>query len=102
MFTLCIRYTLDPRKLADFESYARALPPIVERCGGKLIKYYLPTHLAGPTDSAFGLIEFQTLAAYEQYRERLSSDREGAEITRKTQETGCILREERSFMRPAT
>jgi hypothetical protein len=101
VFTLFIRYTLDPRKLADFEAYARALPPFAERCGGKAIKYFLPTNFAGPTDAAFGLIDFQSLAVYEEYRERLSKDREAMEITRKAMETGCILREERSFVRAA-
>src|SRR5262249_6435690 len=70
MITLCIRYTLDANKLADFEAYARALHPQIERCGGKVAGYYLPTKLAGPTNSALGLIDFPSLAAYEQYRER--------------------------------
>jgi hypothetical protein len=36
MMTLCIRYTLDANKLADFEAYARALPlPIAPKRGLK-------------------------------------------------------------------
>src|SRR5258707_13167858 len=69
MITLCIRYTLDPHKLADFEAYARALGPQIERCGGKAAGYYLPTTLAGPTYTALGLIDFANLAASEEYRE---------------------------------
>ena len=60
MITLCIRYTLDPHKLTDFEAYARALGPQIERCGGKVAGYYLPTKLAGPTNSALGLIDLST------------------------------------------
>jgi hypothetical protein len=102
MFTLCIHYTIDPGKLADFESYVKSIPPAVERCGGKFVEYYLPTNFAGPTDSAFGFIEFPTLAAYEQYREKLLADRESIESIRKAKEAGCILKEERSFLRPAS
>jgi hypothetical protein len=39
MITLCIRYTLDANKLADFAAYARALQQPVERCGSKFVAY---------------------------------------------------------------
>jgi hypothetical protein len=99
MMTLCIRYTLDANKLADFEAYARALPKPVERCGGKLVAYYLPTKIAGPTNSAIGLIDFPDLATYERYREKLASDPEGLEASRRAEAAGCILGEDRSFIR---
>ena len=98
MITLCIRYTLDPHKLADFEAYARALGPQIERCGGKLAGYYLPTKLAGPTNAALGLIEFADLAAYERYRENLAADPEAAENLRRAEAARCILNEDRSFI----
>ena len=99
MITLCIRYTLDPHKLADFEAYARALGPQIERCGGKVAGYYLPTKLAGPTNSALGLIDFVDLAAYERYRENLAADPEAAENLRRAEAARCILNEDRSFIR---
>ena len=99
MLTLCIRYTIDANKLADFEAYARALPQLVERCGGKFIAYYLPTNFAGPTNSALGLIDFRDLASYERYREKLIADPDGVESRRRAQVAGCILNEERSFVR---
>jgi hypothetical protein len=99
MMTLCIRYTLDANKLADFEAYARALPLPVERCGGKFVAYYLPTKVAGPTNTALGLIEFPNLAAYEQYREKLMTDTEAVECLRRADAAGCILNEERSIVR---
>jgi hypothetical protein len=98
MFTLCIQYTLDANKLADFEIYARALPRPVERCGGKFVGYYLPTKIAGSTNTALGLIEFPDLAAYEQYREKLTSDTYAVESLRRVEATGCILNEHRSFV----
>jgi hypothetical protein len=99
MMTLCIRYTLDANKLADFEAYARALPRPVERCGGKFVAYYLPTKIAGPTNTALGLIEFPNLAAYERYREKLMSDTDAVESLRRADAAGCILNEERSIVR---
>jgi hypothetical protein len=102
MMTLCIRYTLDANKLADFEVYARALPRPVERCGGKFVAYYLPTKIAGPTNIALGLIDFPDLAAYQLYREKLLTDADGVECLRRAEAAGCILNEDRSFVRKAS
>ncbi|HZT18358.1 MAG TPA: NIPSNAP family protein [Dongiaceae bacterium] len=99
MITLSIRYTLDANKLAEFEAYARALPRQIERCGGRFVGYYLPTKLAGPTNTALGLIDFPSLAAYEQYRARLAADSEASENLRRAEVARCILNEERSFLR---
>ena len=99
MMTLCIRYTLDANKLTDFEAYARVLRRPVERCGGKFIAYYLPTKIAGPTNAAFGLIDFPDLASYERYREKLLADPDGIESLQRVEAAGCILNEERSFVR---
>jgi NIPSNAP len=99
MLTLCIRYTLAANKLADFEAYARALLQPVERCGGKFAGYYLPTKIAGPTNTALGLIDFPDLAAYEQYREKLLCDADAVECLRLVDAAGAILSEDRSFVR---
>jgi hypothetical protein len=99
MITLAIRYTLDANKLADFEAYVRALAPQIERCGGKFVGYYLPTKFAGPTNVAFGLIDFTNLAAYERYRETLAADYDAAANGRRAEEAGCILHEDRAFVR---
>jgi hypothetical protein len=45
------------------------------------------------------LIEFAALAAYEQYRERLSVDPDAVECLRRAEAAGCILNEDRSFVR---
>jgi hypothetical protein len=102
MITLCIRYTLDANKLADFEAYASALRQPIERCGGKSVAYYLPTKIAGPTNIALGLIDFPDLAGYQLYRERLLTDFDGVECLRRAEAAGCILCEDRSFVRRAT
>jgi NIPSNAP len=98
MITLSIRYTIDARKREHFERYARALGGIIPRCGGDLVGYWLPTKLAGPTNSALALINFPTLAAYEQYRERLAKDNGNIDSLRQADESGCILVEDRAFL----
>ena len=98
MITLYIRYTLDPNKLRDFETYAKALSTPIERCGGVPAGYYLPTKFAGPVNAAVGLIDFPSLAAYEKYREKLAADPEATEITRRLEASGALLNEERSFL----
>ncbi len=99
MITLSIRYTLDVGKLADFATYAEALQEPVTRCGGILVGYYLPTKLAGPTNIALALIDFPSLAAYEQYREKLASDAAASDCLRRVESAGAILIEDRAFLR---
>ena len=99
MFTLSIRYTIDARKLSDFETYARDLRGPIERCGGIHAGYFIPTKIAGPTNIALGLIDFPTLAVYERYREYLASDPEGVECSRRVDAAECIQIEDRSFIR---
>jgi hypothetical protein len=98
MITLCIRYTLDGRKRDEFERYARSLKTIIPRCGGDLVGYWLPTKFAGPTNIATAMINFPSLAAYEEYRERLGKDPDNVESVRRAEEAGCILIEDRAFM----
>jgi hypothetical protein len=88
-------------KLADFEAYAQSLRKPIERCGGIFVGYYLPTKIAGPTNSALGLIDFPNLAAYEQYRAKLLADADAAECLRRAEAAGCILNEDRAFLRRA-
>jgi len=99
MMTLSIRYTLDANKLADFAAYAKDLQPAIERCGGTLQGYYLPTKLAGPTNIGLALIDFPSLAAYEQYREKLASDPAASDCLRRIESAGAILIEDRAFLR---
>lgn len=98
MITLCIRYTLDAARLADFEAYARSLAVPIERCGGKVVGYYAPTKFAGPTNIGLALIDFASLAAYERYRETLATDPGNIEALRRAEASGCILVEDRSFV----
>ena len=99
MVTMCIRYTIDLHKLGDFEEYARRWPEPIERCGGELLGYFLPTKLAGPTNIALALIGFRNLAAYEKYREELLKDADAVANVAAADASKCILIEDRSFLR---
>lgn len=94
--TCFIRYEIDPRQRAAFQTYAEAWGRIIPKCGGDLIGYFLPHE--GTNNVAFGLIAFESLAAYEAYRARLKADPEGRENFAFAQAQRFILREERSFL----
>jgi hypothetical protein len=98
MITVCIRYTIDIHKTSDFEQYARKWPEPIRRCGGELVGYYLPTKIAGPTNFALALINFPSLAAYEQYRDCLMHDAEAKTNVDFADNSGCILIEDRSIL----
>lgn len=94
--TCFIRYQIDPFKREAFKAYAENWGRIIPRCGGNLIGYFLPHE--GSNDIAWGLISFDSLAAYEAYRARLKTDPEGRENFDLAQRERFILREERSFL----
>jgi NIPSNAP len=102
MITLCIRYTIDPRHITEFEEYARNWPEIIRRCGGDLVGYFLPTKIAGPTNFALALINFPSLAAYENYREALMQNREAKANVDAAEKAGCIVVEDRLILRPVS
>lgn len=95
MITCFIRYDIDPFQRELFAEYARRWGQIIPRCGGHLIGYFLPHE--GCNYEAWGLIGFESLAAYEAYRARLRSDPEGRANFAMAQEKRFILREERTF-----
>jgi hypothetical protein len=97
VITCCIQYTLDPGKVDSFETYATRWPPIIERCGGSLVGYFLPKE--GANNFAVALIEFQSLAEYEVYRQRLAADADAKKNLAEGAESGCILVESRTVLR---
>jgi len=95
MITCFIRYQIDPFQRDAFEIYAQNWGRIIPRCGGHLLGYFLPHE--GTNDEAWGLIAFDSLAAYESYRARLRSDPQGRENFAMAQSKRFILREQRTF-----
>jgi hypothetical protein len=93
--TCFIRYEIDPFQREAFKEYAENWGRIIPRCGGHLLGYFLPHE--GSNYEAWGLISFDSLAAYEAYRARLRSDEEGRANFAMAQQKRFILREERTF-----
>jgi hypothetical protein len=98
--TVFIRYQLDPFKRAKFEEYSKRWLSIIPKCGGDLIGYWMPHE--GTNNIAFALVSFESLAAYEEYRARLRTDKEAMENFGFAEEHKFILAEERTFLRQVT
>jgi NIPSNAP len=65
--------------------------------GGELIGYFMPHE--GTNNIAFGLVSFDSLATYEQYRASLRSDAEARANFAFAEQHKFILAEERTFLR---
>ncbi|GAA4603123.1 NIPSNAP family protein [Actinoplanes octamycinicus] len=98
VITCVVHYTIDPRQIEAFERFAREWIRLVGAHGGVHHGYFLPAE--GASDRAEALFSFPSLAAYEQYRTRFGSDPEFIAADRIRDESGCVLRYERTFMRP--
>ncbi|HEU5136807.1 MAG TPA: NIPSNAP family protein [Steroidobacteraceae bacterium] len=93
-----IRYEIDPLQREVFAEYARRWGQIIPRCGGRLLGYFLPHE--GTNYEAWGLVGFDSLAAYETYRTRLKADSEARENFAFAHAKKIILREQRTFIEP--
>ena len=93
--TCFIRYQIDPFQRDAFKRYAEAWGRIIPRCGGDLVGYFLPHE--GTNNVAWGVIAFDSLAAYETYRTRLKADTEARENFAFAASARFILREQRTF-----
>jgi hypothetical protein len=91
-----IRYDIDPFQRAAFKTYAENWGSIIPRCGGRIVGYFLPHE--GNNHVAWGLIELESLAAYEAYRARLKEDTAARENFAFAETRRFILREERTFL----
>jgi hypothetical protein len=93
--TCFIRYQIDPFQRENFRRYSENWGRIIPRLGGQLLGYFLPHE--GTNDEAWGLVAFDSLAAYEAYRSRLKQDPEARANFVLAQEQRFILREWRTF-----
>jgi len=96
MITCFIRYHIDPTKKAQFMQYAQNWGQAIPQCGGDLIGYYAPHE--GSSTLAYGVYNVASLAAYEEYRSRLSASSLGKENYEFAQQEKFILREDRTFL----
>jgi NIPSNAP len=98
MITCHVRYEIDPAELDAFERFARRWIELVDQHGGTHHGYFLPSE--GASDIAYALFSFPSLADYERYRERFDVDPAFIEADRIRDESGCVRRYERTFLRP--
>jgi hypothetical protein len=96
--TCFIRYEIDPFQRDEFRVYAENWSRIIPRCGGRLLGYFLPCE--GTNYEAWGLIGFDSLAAYETYRARIKADADGRANFELARTRRFILREQRTFLEP--
>jgi hypothetical protein len=90
MYTLFLKYTIDPNKLADWRAYAEAEGTPITESGGRITGYYAPTEFAGATSEAFATIDVGTMAEYEVYRGKLAAHPKHQENARKIEASGAI------------
>lgn len=90
MYTLFLKYTIDPNKLADWRAYAQAEGAPITESGGKVTGYYAPTEFSGATSEAFATIDVGTMAEYEVYRARLAAHPQHIANVKKVEATGAI------------
>ncbi len=98
MITCYLNYIIDPKKLNEFETYAKLWIPLVNKFGGTHHGYFLPSE--GKNNIALALFSFPNLTTYEQYRIDSFKDTECVEAFKYAQETDCIVSYERSFFKP--
>jgi hypothetical protein len=98
--TCFIRYEIDPYQKQAFCEYARNWGQSIPRCGADLIGYYAPHE--GSSTTAYGVYNITSLAEYEAYRARLSSDPIGKANYEFAVREKFIRREERIFLQLAS
>ncbi|MCG9623104.1 NIPSNAP family protein [Vibrio diabolicus] len=98
MVTCYLRYIIDPKKVNEFEEYAKMWIPLVAKFGGQHHGYFLPSE--GANNVALALFTFPSLAEYESYRTDSFNDKECIAAFKFAEETSCIISYERSFFRP--
>ncbi|MEJ7757288.1 MAG: NIPSNAP family protein [Nocardioidaceae bacterium] len=100
MITCVVHDVIDPRQTEAFERFASRWIELVARHGGTHHGYFLPAE--GASDVALALFSFPSLADYENYRALFGVDPDFIETDRIRDESGCVVRYDRTFMRPLT
>jgi hypothetical protein len=90
MYTLFLRYTIDPNRLSDWRAYAQAEFEPSQRVVAASRDTTAPTEFAGATSEAFATIDVGTMAEYEGYRAKLAAHPKHQENVRKIEASGAI------------
>ena len=72
MVTCYLNYIIDPKKINEFEHYAKLWIPLVNKFGGTHHGYFMPSE--GANNVALALFTFPSLAQYEKYRNNSFKD----------------------------
>jgi hypothetical protein len=102
MHTLHLRYTIDPNRVQHFRTYVENELAAIREAGGSIIGYFLPTDFAGPTNTAYGLIDFESFDSYEKYREKLAESPLHRRNAEALTQSGALLNIERTFIERCT
>lgn len=98
VITCHVRYEIEPAAIDAFERFARRWIELVNRHGGTHHGYFLPSE--GASDVAYALFSFPSLADYERYRRLFGVDPDFIAADKIRDESGCVRRYERTFLRP--
>ena len=98
MITCYLNYTIDVKKINEFEHYAKLWIPLVNKFGGTHHGYFLPSE--GKNNVALALFSFKSFAEYEKYRNESFADEACINAFKYAEDTNCIISYERSFFRP--
>lgn len=98
MITCVVDYTINPAQMEAFEAFAHRWMQLVAQRGGHHHGYFLPAE--GASDKALALFTFPSLAGYEAFRASFGVDPEFIAADRIRDDSGCVVRHERTFMRP--
>ena len=98
MITLHLRYTIDPNKQSDIRTYMEQEQRPIRESGGSIVGYYMPTDFAGATNEGFGIIDFPSLAEYENYRAKLAAHPLHKQYVEAVERSGALLSIQRSLI----
>lgn len=98
MITIVVSYVIDPERIGAFEAFAQAWIRLVTQHGGTHHGYYVAAE--GAADTALALFSFPSAAHYDRYRARFGVDPEFNAAEALRDDTGCVVRYERTLMRP--
>jgi NIPSNAP len=98
MVTIYLRYVLNTSRLKEFEHYGKLWIGLVAKFGGTHHGYFMPSE--GANNIALALFTFESLAAYERYRQQSFDDADCQAAFQYAEDTQCIVSYERSFFRP--
>jgi hypothetical protein len=98
MVTCFLKYVIDPAKINEFEKYGKMWIDLVNKMGGIHHGYLIPHE--GPNNIAYASFSFNTLAAYEEYRNKIPNSSECKKALDYANDTKCIISYERNFFKP--